>query len=125
MRARPRPPTGIFWERGDGNRNHRAVTFVEGMAMTPERFARFARFDRALAAAECELYLSATSADVHYLTGSEDGNAIVVYRPGERPTIVVRAGGLTCVLDSARNADVWTFGVGMSSVPLVAELIRR
>src|SRR5579871_1011384 len=89
--------------------------------MTPERLSRI---DRALDVANCELFVSAASADVHYLTDSEDGNALVLYQPSRGSTVVVRAGGLNCVVDSAKNTVVVPYGVGESPIPLVAKRVR-
>lgn len=71
--------------------------------MTPEIFARY---DRALATVGADLYLSGASADVHHLSGSEDGNALVIYAPGHRPVVVVRTSGVACVAASARASEV-------------------
>lgn len=90
--------------------------------MTPDRFARY---DRALAAAGCDLFVSASTADVHYLTGSEDGNAFVVYCPGDRPTIVVRASGFNCVVASAQAKEVIAFTLADDPIVVLADEIRQ
>lgn len=90
--------------------------------MTPDRFARY---DRALAATGGDLYVSASSADVHHLTGSEDGSAFVVYCPGDRPTIVVRASGFNCVVASARAKDVIAFTLADDPIAVLADQIRQ
>ncbi len=90
--------------------------------MTPERYARY---DRALGAVGCDLYLSASSADIHYLTGSEDGNAFVIYRPGDGPTIVVRPGGYNCTGASARAREVVSFSLVDGPVGELTRQIQR
>lgn len=88
--------------------------------MTPSRFERY---DRALASARCDAYLSAGSADVFHLTGSEDGNAFVVYQPGQLPSIVVRASGYNCTAESAQAKEIAAFDFN-GPVPVLTRLLR-
>ncbi len=90
--------------------------------MTPERFECV---DRALAAAEGDLYVSASPADVHYLTGSEDGDAFVVYQPGLLPTLLIRASGYACAAASARAREVVPVGLADDGARLLADQIRQ
>lgn len=90
--------------------------------MTPERFARY---DRALANVGCDLYVSASSADVHHLTGSEDGDAFVVYQPGARPIIVVRASGFLCTKACAISDDVIAFSLAEGPANALVESIQH
>ena len=86
---------------------------------------RYSRYDRALAEANCDVYLSASSADIHHLTGSEDGNAFLIYRPGYQPTIAVRASGFNCTVASAKASDVIALSLVDDPVKVIGNILRR
>lgn len=85
--------------------------------------SRFARYDRALASARCDAYLGGSSADVFHLTGSEDGNAFVLYQPGHVPSLAVRASGYNCTAASARAKEIAAFDFS-GPIPTLIRLIQ-
>src|SRR5262245_33626148 len=89
--------------------------------MTPERFARY---DQALEREGFEGFLSANRPDIGYLTGSEDTSAILAYRPGRTPILVIREAGAQPARDSAR-AEIRSFSIEEGPLDAAVQAVRH